>query len=131
MGDADQPGGGHRPEIAPVETVRRRIDQEDFAGPDDAAAEPDRQRPAGPVARQRVGDGPAIDGHEDARATDARAGERGNALEKRHAARQVFAPRHIDGEISWRFDRDPIADHGRGAGIDAIQTDRRALARIP
>ena len=84
-----------------------------------------------PVYLERAGDGPAIDGHEDARATEARAGERGNALDKRHAARQVFAPRHVGGELSWRFDRDPIADHGRGAGIDAIQTDRRALARIP
>jgi len=66
MCDAEQPGGGQRSEISPVEAVRRGVEEEEFVGANDPAAEPERQLPAEAIARHGARGGKAVDRHEDA-----------------------------------------------------------------
>lgn len=66
MCDAEQPGGGQRSEISPVEAVRRGVEEEEFAWSNDAAPEPERQLPAEAIARHGARGGKAVNRHEDA-----------------------------------------------------------------
>ena len=66
MCDTEQPGGGQRSEISPVEAVRRGVEEEEFVGANDAAAEPERQWPAEAIARHGARSSKAVDRHEDA-----------------------------------------------------------------
>ena len=66
MCDAEQPGGGQRSEISPVEAVRRGVEEEELAWANDATSEPAWQLPAEAIARDGARGGKAVDRHEDA-----------------------------------------------------------------
>src|SRR3546814_6625823 len=82
---ADQAGGRNGSEIAAVEAVGRSVEQEQFVGPEDAAAAPDRQRSAMAVGRARDRDGAPVDRYRRTAAADQRARMRGDMLEQRDA----------------------------------------------
>src|SRR3546814_1101948 len=63
MCDAEQPGGGQRSEISPVEAVRRGVEEEEFVGANDPAAEPERQWPAEAIARHGARGGKRSEEH--------------------------------------------------------------------
>src|SRR3546814_4952726 len=94
---ADQAGGRNGSEIAAVEAVGRSVEQEQFVGPEDAAAAPDRQRSAMAVGRARDRDGAPVDRYRRTAAADQRARMRGDMLEQRHADGQLMALGHEPG----------------------------------
>src|SRR3546814_4850292 len=101
---ADQAGGRNGSEIAAVEAVGRSVEQEQFVGPEDAAAAPDRQRSAMAVGRARDRDGAPVDRYRRTAAADQRARMRGDMLEQPHAARQLMELGHDPGAPRWRTD---------------------------
>lgn len=74
---AEDGGRRQRPEIPAVERVRwRAIHEEDFAGPEHAAALPIRRSTAETVAFERAAHGVAIDGDEESATADGLARKR-------------------------------------------------------
>lgn len=104
---AEQTSCRQRPEIAAVEAVARRIDEEEFAAADDPATGPDGERAVRPIARQRAGDRHAVHRDEDAGTADERTGKARDPLQQRHAARQISAlrkecpERGPAGDVAW------------------------------
>src|SRR3546814_18904109 len=106
MCDAEQPGGGQRSEISPVEAVRRGVEEEEFVGANDPAAEPERQWPAEAIARHGARGGKAVDRHENACTANAGSWKGRNALQNRHATGEILALGKPGAERPRRPDRD-------------------------
>ena len=118
-------------EIAAIHAVRGIVHEEEFVVGDAAAALPDRQFAAGIVARARAAVGGAIGKNVEAVATDGLTRKRKDALQQRHAIRQIAAVSEEFRDQRWRHDRDKIGDSKIVGRLHGVEADRCAGAGVP
>ena len=80
------------PEIPPIERERMRLQQKEFISREHAAASPDRQFSARFIMRPRHRNSRAIDENRASEPADSITGHAHNALDQRHAGRQITTP---------------------------------------
>lgn len=131
MRSADQACCWQHPEIAPIETVGGRIEEEDFTGTDPMAAAPDRQCAARAVLQFGHGRWPSINHDDCTDAADLLTRQSRDMLHERHAGRQIAAVVEEPGDLGARLDGNELAEGHRRIAIDPVETDGRAGARVP
>ncbi len=111
MRAADDGGRRKRPEVPPVQRVRRLpVHQEELTRGDDVASLPDGKRPTPSVAFARRAHRNRIDHYREPFPTNGLPGKRQDALQHGNATRQIAAVCEEDSEGLWRQDGNKFGD---------------------